>query len=77
VRFSTRGVQKHHKKLFWKKHMTKTFLEKAHDKNFLPKNCGGKYFFPVISPLRYFFYAFLAFLCVLRAAHCCKGPPAT
>jgi hypothetical protein len=57
---ATRGVQKHHKKLFWKKYMTKTFCQKAE----------GKFVFPAIPPLRYSFNALFAFLCVLRAACC-------
>jgi hypothetical protein len=50
VRFSTRGVQKDHKKLFGKVHV----------KNFWPKKLRKKNFFPVVFSHRFCFIAFLA-----------------
>jgi hypothetical protein len=50
VRFSTRGVQKHHKKLFGKIHV----------KNCWPKKLRKKKFFPVVFSHQFFFIAFLA-----------------
>jgi hypothetical protein len=50
VRFSTRGVQKHHKKLFGKIHV----------KNFWPKKLRKKNFFPFVFSHRFFLIAFLA-----------------
>jgi hypothetical protein len=52
VRFSTRGVQKHHK----------NFLGEVHVKNFWPKKLRKKNFFPVVCRLfpSIFLIAFLA-----------------
>jgi hypothetical protein len=51
VRFSTRGVQKHHKTLFWEIHV----------KNFWPKKLRGKKKKILSSfPIDFFFIAFLA-----------------
>jgi hypothetical protein len=49
VRFSTRGVQKHHK----------NFFGKVHVKNFWPKKVEKKNLFPVVFSHRFFFIAFL------------------
>jgi hypothetical protein len=55
VRFSTRGVQKHHKKLFGES-------RKAHVRSFWPKKLRKKTFFTVVLvfPIDFFFIAFLA-----------------
>jgi hypothetical protein len=50
VRFSTRGVQKHHK----------CFLGEVHVKSFWPKKLRKKNFFPVVFSQRFFLIAFLA-----------------
>jgi hypothetical protein len=50
VRFSTRGVQKHHKKLFGGSPCQKLLAEKVEKKNF----------FPVVFSHRFFLIAFLA-----------------
>jgi hypothetical protein len=44
VRFSTRGVQKHHK----------NFFGEVHVKNLLPKKVKGEFFLPVVFFLRFF-----------------------
>jgi hypothetical protein len=51
VRFSTRGVQKHHKKLFWENLCQKLLAEKVEKK---------KTFFLSSFPIEFFFIAFLA-----------------
>jgi hypothetical protein len=51
VRFSTRGVQKHHKTLFWGNTCQKLLAEKVERK---------KNFFPFVFSHRFFFIAFLA-----------------
>jgi hypothetical protein len=50
VRFSTRGVQKHHKQI----------LGKIYVKNFWPKKLREKNLFPFVFSHRFFFIAFLA-----------------
>jgi hypothetical protein len=50
VRFSTRGVQKHHKKCFGEVHV----------KSFWPKKLRKALFFPVVFSLRFFLITFLA-----------------
>jgi hypothetical protein len=51
VRFSTRGVQKHHKKLFGENPCQKLLAEKVEEK---------KNFFPVVFSHQFFFIVFLA-----------------
>jgi hypothetical protein len=54
VRFSTRGVQKHHKKLFAESPCQKLLAEKVEKKNF----------FPLVFSHRFFLSRFWPFLCM-------------
>jgi hypothetical protein len=45
VRFSTRGVQKHHTKLFWGSPCRKLFAKKVEKKNFVPVVCRFSFSF--------------------------------
>jgi hypothetical protein len=57
VRFSTRGVQKHHKYFLWEVHV----------KNFWPKQLRKNNFFPVVFPIDFFYRVFGRFSVSMRS----------